>query len=140
LAGSFAGMSPALVHRASHWRAAAQEKDGMAEDEPWQDPKSPQDARLASLDERLARAQAEEAERTAGSRWTAPLTSKTEGGRILSVLFGYPLGSALIGWVIDRWAGTSWVVLAMLFLGFGAAIREVWKISTQKPDQAEGSD
>ena len=50
----------------------------MAEDEPRQDPKSPQDARLASLDERLARAQAEEAERTGGqamrgaSYYTAP--------------------------------------------------------------------
>ena len=112
----------------------------MAENEPWQDPKSPQDARLASLDERLARVQAEEAERTAGPRWAAPLTSRSEGGRILSVLFGYPLGSALIGWLIDRWAGTSWVVLAMLFLGFGAAIWEVWKMSRQKPEQAEGKD
>ena len=36
----------------------------MTEDEPGQDPKSPQDARLASLDERLARAQAEEAARS----------------------------------------------------------------------------
>ena len=108
----------------------------MAENELPEDPKSPQDARLASLDERLAKAQAEEAERTGGSRvpgWAAPLTSQSEGGRILSVLFGYPLGSALIGWAIDRWAGTNWVVLAMLFLGFGAAIREVWKISKQSP-------
>lgn len=105
----------------------------MAEDELPEDPKSPQDARLASLDERLARAQAEEAERTAGSRWAGPLTSKSDGARILSVLFGYPLGSALIGWLIDRWAGTSWVVLVMLFLGFGIAIREVWKISKQSP-------
>lgn len=140
MAGSFAGMSPALVQRAFHRRAAAQEKDGMAEDEPWQDPKSPQDARLASLDERLARAQAEEAARTAGSRWAAPLTSRSEGARILSVLLGYPMGSALIGWLIDRWAGTRWVVLVMLFLGFGAAIREVWKMSKQKPEGAEGSD
>lgn len=112
----------------------------MAEDELPEDPKSPQDARLASLDERLARAQAEEAGRTAGSRWAAPPITQSEGARILSVLFGYPLGSALIGWAIDRWAGTSWVVLVMLFLGFGAAIREVWKISKQKPERAEGSD
>ena len=38
----------------------------MAENEPRQDPKSPQDARLASLDERLRQAQAEEAARTGG--------------------------------------------------------------------------
>lgn len=115
----------------------------MAEDEPGQDPKSPQDARLASLDERLSRAQNEEAERTGGSRvpgWAAPLATPSEGGRILSVLLGYPLGSALIGYAIDRWAGTSWVVLVMLFLGFGAAIREVWKMSKQKPGGAQGSD
>ncbi len=49
--------------------------------------------------------------------------------RVLSVLVGYPAGSALIGWLIDRWAGTRWVVLVMLFLGFSAAIWEVWKIS-----------
>ena len=112
----------------------------MTEDEPRQDPKSPQDARLASLDERLARAQVEEAKRTAGSRWAAPFTSNSEGARILSVLFGYPVGSALIGYAIDRWTGTRWVVLAMLFLGFGAAIREVWKMSKQKPVEGEGSD
>ena len=36
----------------------------MMEDEPGQEPKSPQDARLDSLEERLGRAQAKEAERT----------------------------------------------------------------------------
>ena len=44
----------------------------MAEDEPRQDPKSPQDARLASLDERLRQAQAEEAARTGGTRSARP--------------------------------------------------------------------
>ena len=105
----------------------------MAEDEPWQDPKSPHDARLASLDERLRKAQQGEAERNGGVRRATP-TGQNQGMRILSVLFGYPLGSALIGYVIDQWAGTHWIVLAMLFLGFGAAIREVWKISQQSPD------
>ena len=101
----------------------------MTEDEPRQDPKSPQDARLASLDERLARAQAEEVERTGRRPWGAPPRTDDPGMRILSVLVGYPLGSALIGWVIDRWIGTRWVVLVMLFLGFAAAGWEVWKIS-----------
>jgi ATP synthase protein I len=136
LAGSFAGMSHALVapllrRRGRTW------KDGMAENEPWQDPKSPQDARLASLDERLAKAQAEEVKR-AGSSEGAPRKGQDQGMRILSVLVSYPLGSALIGWVLDRAIGTRWVVLAMLFLGFGAAIREVWKISQQSQKQAQG--
>ena len=38
--------------------------------------------------------------------WRAP-HGQTDGGRVLSVLFGYPLGSALIGWAIDRWAGSE---------------------------------
>jgi len=113
----------------------------MAEDGPRQDPKSPQDARLASLDERLARAQATEAERTGGSRpWEKVPGSKDPGMRILSVLIGYPLGSALIGWGVDRWVGTNWVVLAMLFLGFGAAGWEVWKISQAGRDSAPGKE
>ncbi|HYE26896.1 MAG TPA: AtpZ/AtpI family protein [Allosphingosinicella sp.] len=105
----------------------------MAEDEPRQDPKLPPDARLDSLDERLQAARAAEAARTGGPG-RAPQTGQRQGMRILSVLISYPLGSALIGWAIDRFAGTSGIWVAMLFLGFGAAMWEVWKISQQKPE------
>lgn len=112
----------------------------MQEDESGQDPKAPQDARLASLDERLARAQAEETKRTGAQTPDRTVYYRSPAYRVLSVLVGYPAGSALIGWLIDRWAGTRWVVLVMLFLGFSAAIWEVWKMSKQKPERAEGSD
>lgn len=105
----------------------------MAEDEQRQDPKLPQDARLDSLDERLREAQAAEAART-GVKQRPLQTGQRQGMRILSVMFSYPLGSALIGWVIDRAAGTRGIWVAMLFLGFGAAMWEVWKISKQKPE------
>jgi ATP synthase protein I len=111
----------------------------MTEDELGQDPKSPQDARLASLDERLARAQAGEAART-GKAVRTPGRAQDQGMRVLSVLLSYPLGSALIGWVIDRMIGTGWVVLVMLFLGFGAAVREIWKISQASQERAQGKD
>ena len=104
----------------------------MAEDEPRQDPKLPPDARLDSLDERLRDAQAAEAARTRVTR-RVPQTGQAQGMRILSVMVSYPLGSALIGWVIDRLAGTQGIWVAMLFLGFGAAMWEVWKISKQSP-------
>ncbi|MBA3676837.1 MAG: AtpZ/AtpI family protein [Sphingosinicella sp.] len=105
----------------------------MTENEPGQNPKLPEDARLTSLDERLKRARLEEAVRTGGSR---PASSKgqSQGMRILSVLFGYPMGSALIGWLFDQWLGTRWVLVAMLFLGFVIAFREVWKISKERPE------
>ena len=105
----------------------------MAEDEPSQAPKSPKDARLASLDERLQRAQAEEAAKAGGSK-RAPQTGQAQGMRVLSVLLGYPLGSAVIGWGFDQVAGTRMIAVVMLFVGFGAAIWEVWKISQQRPE------
>ena len=104
----------------------------MAENEPWQAPKSPADARLGSLDERLRQAQADEAARTGRTR-RAPRKGEVQGGRILSVLIGYPVGSALIGSAIDAVAGTRGIWVAMLFVGFGAAMWQVWKISKQSP-------
>jgi ATP synthase protein I len=106
----------------------------MAEDEPRQDPKSPQDARLASLDERLRQAQADEAERT-GRTGRKPRTGQAQGMRILSVLISYPLGCAVIGFAIDRFAGTRGIWVAMLFVGFGLAMWEVYKISKQSPTE-----
>jgi len=105
----------------------------MAADEPPQDPKLPQDARLASLDERLRQAKSDEAART-GRTTAAPRKGQAQGMRVISVLFGYPMGSALLGWLFDQWLGTRWIMVAMLFLGFVIAFREVWKISKQPPE------
>jgi len=105
----------------------------MPEYEPPKDPETPQDARLRSLDERLKQAKSDEASRTGRAR-PAIRTGQAQGMRILSVLFGYPLGSALLGWLFDRWLGTRWILVAMLFLGFVIAFREVWKISKQPPE------
>ena len=105
----------------------------MTEYEPSQDPETPQDARLKSLDERLRQAKSDEAVRTGRAR-PAIRKGQAQGMRILSVLFGYPMGSALLGWLFDRWLGTRWILVAMLFLGFVIAFREVWKISKQPPE------
>ena len=105
----------------------------MAENEPGQDRQSSQDSRLSSLDERLRDARQAEAVRT-GRIAAAPRTGQAQGMRILSVLVGYPSGSALLGWLFDRWLGTRWILVAMLFLGFVIAFREVWKISKQPPE------
>ena len=88
----------------------------MAADEPRQDPKLPEDARLASLDERLRRAKSDEAART-GRTTAAPRKGQAQGMRVISVLIGYPMGSALLGWLFDQWLGTRWIMVAMLFLG-----------------------
>ena len=105
----------------------------MAENEPGQDPRLPEDARLTSLDQRLKQAQLEESRRTGGRHWNAAKFTKSPEWRVLSVLIGYPTGSALIGYTIDRFAGTNGLWVAMLFVGFGVAVWEVWKISQQGP-------
>ncbi len=103
----------------------------MAESEPGQDPGLPEDARLTSLDRRLKRAQLDEAAR-AGKVPKASQVGRSQGMRILSDLFGLPLGGGIIGWLLDGWFGTRpWVMLALIFVGFGVAIWEIWKISQQ---------
>ena len=111
----------------------------MAEREPRQDPDSTEDARLTSLDERLRRAQAEETKRVGMSDMVANdiATYRSPATRVLSVLVGYPIGCALIGYAIDRFAGTRGVWVAMIFVGFVVAMWEVWKLSKQ--DASKGA-
>ena len=53
---------------------------------------------------------------------------------MLAELIGGMVGGALIGWVIDRFAGTQpWGLLVMLALGTGAAFRNIIRISSKRP-------
>ena len=112
----------------------------MAADEPDEDFKTPEDARLTSLNERLDRVQSEEAAKQAriDSDRSQQLV-RSVGMRILSVLIGYPLGGFLIGWVLDQWFDTfPWVALGSMFLGFGLAFREVLRTANQGPTKGSG--
>ncbi len=108
----------------------------MVMDESGQDPKSPEDARLTSLNQRLRQAQLEEAARK--GRPDAERSQRlvrSVGTRLLYDMVGLPFGGGLIGWLLDRWFGTApWVMLAMLFLGFGLAVRNVMRVSKQGQD------
>ena len=105
----------------------------MAENGPGQDPLSRQDARLDSLDDRIRRAQADEAVRTGQTRKGADANYRL-GNQVLSYLIGGPLGGALVGWVLDRVFDTSpWLLLVMLFLGMAAGFWNIIKISNRRP-------
>ena len=109
----------------------------MTEDEPRQDPELPQDARLQSLDERLRQAQQAEAKRSGRAK---PDENYRLGMRVLGELVGAPFGGAVIGFVIDRLAGTRpWFLLALLFLGFGVGIRNVIRLSKTPPGPGPGA-
>ena len=55
-------------------------------------------------------------------------------GMILG-LIGSLVGSALIGWCIDRWFSTTpWALIVMLFLGLAVAFRHFLRIAGGRPD------
>ena len=108
----------------------------MATNDPEKNPDGVEDPRLTSLDERLRAVHHTEKARTASTQ-VPGMTGKgsAQGQRVLSALLGAPLGAALIGWVIDRFAGTSpFGLLVMLFLGFGAAVSQVLRISKERAE------
>ena len=105
----------------------------MMEEEPGQEPKSPQDARLDSLEERLGRAQAKEAERTGQARKPADANEQL-GQRVLSTLIGGLAGGALIGWLLDKWLGTGHLLLVvMMVLGTVGGFWSIIKMSNRRP-------
>jgi len=127
---SHALVAPLLQRRGRTW------KDGMAENEPWQDPELPQDARLSSLDRRLKEAKLAEAHRTGTSK---PDGDYRQGMRVLGELIGPPFGGAVFGLVLDSWLGTRpWLLLVLLFVGFGIGIGNIVRISRTPPGSGPG--
>ena len=106
----------------------------MAEDENGEVPKLPPDARLESLDERLDRLQQAEA---AKAKKTAGDPNMRIAQLVIGYLIGGPLGGGLLGWGLDSLFGTKpWLMLAMLFLGFGVGVRNVLRASRITPSQS----
>jgi ATP synthase protein I len=92
-----------------------------------------EDPRLARLDGRLDRARAVEAARHGVK--VDPDRGYAQGNRIIAALIGSLIGSALIGWLIDRFAGTApWGLIVMLFLGIAVAFRQIIRIANERPE------
>lgn len=108
----------------------------MAEDESRQDPEPLKDARLSSLDERLRDAKLAEAQRTGIVK---PDGDYRQGMRVLGELIGPPFGGAVFGLVLDSWLGTGhWLLLVLLFVGFGIGFRNIVRLSKTPPDSGSG--
>jgi ATP synthase protein I len=104
----------------------------MEEKEPGQVPKLPEDARLDSLEQRLKRAEAEEAKRV--GRAPAADANEALGNRVLSLLLGGLVGGSLIGWLLDRWLGTEPVLLiTLMVLGTVGGFWSIIKMSMKRP-------
>lgn len=107
----------------------------MAETEPGRDPIA-EDERIRSLEERLKRAEAIEQVRTGTGQTGSADENYRLGNRVLAELVGGLAGGALVGWVLDRFIGTSpWLLLVFLFLGIIVAFRNIIRISTKRPEK-----
>ena len=92
---------------------------------------SPEDARIASLDERLRAAQREEANRTGSAK--KPDASYQAGNRVLADLLGGLFGGALVGWVVDLVFGTSpGFLVGLTILGIVAGFWNIIKRSSRQ--------
>lgn len=121
---------PAGTARAA---AAMWERCTVPVDDTGQDPIG-EDVRLKSLDARLKAAADAEKIRT-GTAPRNPNKGYQQGSRVLAELIGGPVGGGLLGWLLDRWFNTSpWLLLGLLILGFAAAIWNIVKISSQRPE------
>ena len=105
----------------------------MSDETPARDPIG-EDARIDALEQRLKAAREREEQRNKPQIQGADAGYKL-GNRVLAELLGGLLGGALIGWVIDRFAGTTpWGLLVMLFLGIVVAFRNIIRISNRRPN------
>lgn len=103
----------------------------MTERDPEHEP-SGEDARLESLEKRLKKAHQAEKVRT-GVHDDGHDENYRLGNRVLAELIGGMAGGAVVGWVIDRFAGTApWALLVMLFLGTVVAFRNIIRISNRR--------
>lgn len=84
-------------------------------------------ARLQRLGERLDKA-SRPSENVNGPRQGADVSAYARGFRLSTELVAGVLVGALIGWLLDRWLGTSpWGLILLLLLGFAAGVLNVMR-------------
>lgn len=106
----------------------------MTSEPPARDPVG-EDARIDALDKRLQAAREREDERTKPTTGAETDANYRMGNRVLAELIGGIGGGAFLGWVIDRFAGTSpWGLLVVMALGIIVAFRNIIRISSRRPD------
>ena len=86
-------------------------------------------ASLRRLGERLDRIRTSRAQQTdPAPRSTADTSGFASGFRLATEFVASVLFGALLGWLLDRWLGTSpWGLMVLLLLGFAAGVVNVMR-------------
>jgi ATP synthase protein I len=105
----------------------------MSDEKPAREPIG-EDARIDALEGRLKAAREREEQRTRTQVRGADASTRA-GNRVLADLLGGIFGGALLGWVVDQFAGTSpWGLLVGLFLGIVVAFWNIFRIANRRSD------
>jgi ATP synthase protein I len=92
-------------------------------------------ARLQRLGERLTQV-SRPSENGSGPRQTTDTSAFARGFRLSTELVAGVLVGAGIGWLLDRWLGTTpWGLIVFLLLGFAAGVLNVMRAAGVAPDR-----
>jgi ATP synthase protein I len=87
--------------------------------------------RLANIDRRLEKLQAERQQKDRPSQSALPKGMAAIMGRVATELVAGVIVGTFIGWVLDQWLDTSPLfLLVMFFLGAIAGMLNVWRVFT----------
>ncbi|MGB3472259.1 MAG: AtpZ/AtpI family protein [Erythrobacter sp.] len=108
----------------------------MSDEKPAEEPIA-EDARVDALEKRLKAANEREDKRSKSSVQGVDANYRS-GNRVLADLLGGILGGAAVGWTIDWFVGTTpWGLLVCLFLGIGAAFRNIILSANTRPEDPD---
>ena len=97
-----------------------------------------EDPAIDSLEQRIARARADEAKRTEDKALIGQVQSSAM--QVASTMVGYPLGGIIIGYFLDQVFDTlPWLTITMMFLAFIGACIHVIRMNSGSDNDDTGA-